>query len=63
MKTQGIDRQEKGRVIVNLPKPNFGAVLTGRWERDYYGFWYEAKRRDGTTFWMVGERPSDFFND
>jgi len=46
--------------INNLPDPDKG-IETGRFEIDYYGCWHEVKRKDGTTFWMIGEYPNSYW--
>ena len=53
---KGFDRRERGLVIDNLPAPNRG-ILTGYYETDFYGCWWEVIRPDGTEFWMIGEYP------
>lgn len=57
----GFDKREKGIAINNLPEPDKG-VLTGYFEIDLYGCWWEVLRANNTKFWMIGDSP-DYLKD
>jgi hypothetical protein len=54
--TSGFDVNEKGQRIENIPHTG---TLTGRYETDFYGCWWEVNGDDGITFWMIGEYPEE----
>ena len=53
----GFTFNQKGEKINNLPEPNSG-ILTGKFEIDLYGCWWEILRKDKSKFWMIGEYPN-----
>ena len=61
-KKQGYDHTQKGLSVDNLPTPNKGK-LTGQYKIDLYGCWWEVKREDKTTFWMIGEYSESFYKE
>ena len=60
----GFSESEKGRRIDNIP--NTG-TLTGNWETDHYGCWWEIlldKPKLGhMTSWAIGDYPENYFKD
>ena len=57
--TTGFELSEKGCRIENIPHTG---TLTGRYEIDLYGCWWEVDGDDGITFWMIGEYPKEEIN-
>lgn len=35
----------------------YKTVWTGKWELDYYGYWYEFITDNNKKMWMIGEHP------
>jgi len=55
MKKEGLDKKRKGERIDNIPKTG---TLTGKWETNFYGCWWEVIPDDNSkNFWMIGEYP------
>ena len=65
MKKQKYDKTQDGKRIDNIP---YSGTLTGNWECDIYGYWWEYKldkpditdawgQRDHA--WIIGEAPND----
>ena len=53
---QGFIVSEKGQRIENIPHTG---ALTGRYDIDFYGCWWEVDGDDGIIFWMIGEYPQE----
>lgn len=52
----GFEINEKGQRIDNIPHTG---TLTGHYEIDLYGCWWQVAGDDGTTLWMIGEYPQE----
>jgi hypothetical protein len=53
---QGNLPEKTGGRIDNIPHTG---TLTGVYEIDFFGCWWEVTGDDGTTFWMIGEYPQE----
>jgi len=63
MKKNGFDPKEKGIRVGNIGKDNYGN-LTGNWETDYYGCWWEVEKdSDKSKYWIIGEYPESYFEE
>ena len=60
MKKHGYDKTESGHRIDNIPSTG---VLTGNWETDHYGCWWEYKLdesiKEWPFAWVIGEYPKE----
>lgn len=57
MNLKGHIPKKQGKRIDNLPAPHVG-TLTGNYNIDHYGCWWEVKPDDkDEPFWMIGEYP------
>ena len=55
MRKQGFDKLRQGQRIDNIPSTG---TMTGNYEVDYYGCWWEVvPDKKGRNFWMIGEYP------
>lgn len=60
MNKKGFDETQKGLLINNLPSKS--GALTGNYDINYCGCWWEVQENNGKYFWMIGEYPENYKN-
>lgn len=58
MNKESFDETQKGLIIDNIPSKS--GTLTGNYDINYCGCWWEVQENNDKYFWMIGEYPEKY---